>query len=147
MKVEINLDKSVAKGGAYAVINCCEITETVLEAQKYLLGLGSDEGVIIGSENGRTVIIERSELYLIRSENGKTQLVCKDKSYESPKPLKDFETLRGFMRISKSCIVNLKKLKHVEPHYSGLMLLQLKNGSKEYISRKYLPELKRWLGL
>ena len=30
---------------------------------------------------------------------------------------------------------------------SGLLLLCLKNGEKEYISRKYLPEFKRYLGL
>lgn len=147
MKVEIRIDSSISKSEINAVITCPEVTEAVLEAQRLLLGLGEDEAVITGMENGRTVIIERSELYAIKSENSRTQLVCKEKSFESPKPLKDFEGLRDFMRISKSCIVNLKKLKLVEPHYSGLMLLTLKNGSKEYISRKYLPDLKKYLGL
>lgn len=147
MKVEIRIDKSISKSEINALITCPEVTETVLEAQRLLLGLGEGETVITGTENGRTVIIERQELFAIKSENGRTQLVCKEKSFESPKPLKDFEGLRDFMRISKSCIVNLKKLKLVEPHYSGLMLLTLKNGSKEYISRKYLPDLKKYLGL
>lgn len=147
MKVEIKIDKSISKSETNALITCPEVTEAVLEAQRILLGLGEDEAVITGTENGRTVIIDRSELYAVKSENGRTLLVCKEKSFESPKPLKDFENLRDFMRISKSCIVNLKKLKLVEPHYSGLMLLTLKNGSKEYISRKYLPDLKNYLGL
>ena len=147
MKVEIRIDKSISKSEINALITCPEVTETVLEAQRLLLGLGEGETVITGMENGRTVIIDRSELYAVKSENGKTLLVCREKSYESPKPLKDFEGLRDFMRISKSCIVNLKKLKLVEPHYSGLMILELKNGSKEFISRKYLPDLKNYLGL
>ena len=147
MKVEIRIDKSISKSEINALITCPEVTEAVLEAQRLLLGLGEDEAVITGTENGRTVIIDRSELYAVKSENGRTLLVCKEKSFESPKPLKDFEGLRDFMRISKSCIVNLKKLKLVEPHYSGLMILELKNGSKEFISRKYLPDLKNYLGL
>ena len=149
MKVEIRIDKSISKSETSAVITCPEVTETVLEAQRLLLGLALDDGesVITGTESGRTVIIERSELYAVKSENGKTLLVCREKRLESQKPLKDFEGLRDFMRISKSCIVNLKKLKLVEPHYSGLMILELKNGSKEFISRKYLPDLKRYLGL
>ena len=147
MKVEIRIDKSISKSEINALITCPEVTETVLEAQRLLLGLGEGETVITGMENGRTVIIDRSELYAVKSENGRTLLVCKEKSFESPKPLKDFEGLRDFMRISKSCIVNLKKLKLVEPHYSGLMILELKNGSKEFISRKYLPDLKNYLGL
>lgn len=118
MKVEIRIDSSISKSEINALITCPEVTEAVLEAQRLLLGLGEDEAVITGMENGRTVIIERQELFAIKSENGRTQLVCKEKSFESPKPLKDFEGLRDFMRISKSCIVNLKKLKLVEPHYS-----------------------------
>lgn len=147
MKVEIRIDKSISKTETNAVITCPEVTEAVLEAQRLLLGIGESEAVITGTENGRTVIVERSELYAIRSEDGRTKLVLKEKTLESPRALREFEALKDFMRISKSCIVNLKKLKCVEPHLSGLMLLTLKNGAKDYISRKYLPDLKKYLGL
>jgi two-component system response regulator LytT len=30
---------------------------------------------------------------------------------------------------------------------SGMMLLKLKNGMKDYVSRKYLPSLKNYLGI
>ena len=54
---------------------------------------------------------------------------------------------RGFLRISKSAIVNLRCLDSVEPSMSGMMLLKLKNGMKDYVSRKYLPSLKNYLGI
>lgn len=48
----------------------------------------------------------------------------------------------GFLRISKSTIINLKYLDSVEPSFNRMMLVKLKNGSKDYVSRKYLPALK-----
>jgi DNA-binding LytR/AlgR family response regulator len=35
----------------------------------------------------------------------------------------------------------------IEPGFSGTLLLKLRNGNKDYVSRKYLPEFKRYLGL
>lgn len=49
------------------------------------------------------------------------------------------------MRVSKSVLVNLQYLDCVEPSFGGIMLLVLKNGCKDYISRKYLPAFKNIL--
>lgn len=51
------------------------------------------------------------------------------------------------MRISKGTLANLNYLDYVESTLGGLMLLVLKNGCKECISRKYLPTFKQYLGL
>ena len=53
----------------------------------------------------------------------------------------------GFMQISKSTLVNLSYMSNVEAGFSGTLLLKLKNGCKDYVSRKYLPEFKKYLGL
>ena len=52
-----------------------------------------------------------------------------------------------FLRINKSTLVNLRQLDYVEPTLGGLMLLVLKNGCRDHISRKYLPAFKQYLGL
>ena len=51
------------------------------------------------------------------------------------------------MQISKTTLVNLSYMDSIEPGFSGTLLLKLKNGSKDYVSRKYLPEFKKYLGL
>ena len=68
--------------------------------------------------------------------------ICMKRLYEAEEILG-----RGFLRISKSAIVNLRYLDSVEPSMSGMMLLKLKNGMKDYVSRKYLPSLKNYLGI
>ena len=51
------------------------------------------------------------------------------------------------MQISKTTLINLSYMDCIEPGFSGTLLLKLKNGSKDYVSRKYLPEFKKYLGL
>jgi DNA-binding LytR/AlgR family response regulator len=51
------------------------------------------------------------------------------------------------MQISKSTLINLSCMDCIEPGFSGTLLLKLKNGSKDYVSRTYLPEFKKYLGL
>lgn len=54
---------------------------------------------------------------------------------------------KDFMQVSKSAAINLKFLKSVEPYMNGVMVLNMKDGEKEYISRKYVPKLKEYLGI
>ena len=54
---------------------------------------------------------------------------------------------KRFMQISKSTLVNLSYMDSIEPGFSGTLLLKLKNGCREYVSRTYLPAFKKYLGL
>ena len=86
---------------------------------------------------------------MVRVENEKTYLVGENETYRTGKRLYEMSELlgAGFMQVSRSAIINLKYLESVEPSFNGVMLLHLKNGTSEYISRKYVPELKKYLGL
>ena len=86
---------------------------------------------------------------MARVENEKISVYGKAKVYSCSGRLYKIEELMGsgFLRISKSTIINLKYLDSVEPSFNGMMLVKLKNGSKDYVSRKYLPALKKYLGL
>ncbi len=35
----------------------------------------------------------------------------------------------------------------IEPGFSGTLLLKLKNGCRDYVSRTYLPKFRKYLGL
>ena len=52
-----------------------------------------------------------------------------------------------YMRISKSCIVNLKKIHSLKPDFGGKILATMENNEKLYISRQYVSVLKEKLGL
>ena len=43
--------------------------------------------------------------------------------------------------------LNARKIESVEAVFNGMMMLHMNNGSREYVSRIYLPDLKAFLGI
>lgn len=146
MKVEIKVLTEAQE--PYAVIYANEVS-TCIRQTADMIERAAGNKMITVTDNERIIVLRPEELYMIRAENEKTVVYAKTKRYISGKRLYEFEALlgSGFMRISKSTIVNLHQLDCVEPTLGGLMLLILKNGCKDYISRKYLPAFKKYLGL
>lgn len=100
-------------------------------------------------ESNDIVILQPKEIYMVRVENKDTIIYGKEHRYRSRKRLYEMQQQlgAGFMQISKSTLVNLSYMSNVEAGFSGTLLLKLKNGCKDYVSRKYLPEFKKYLGL
>ena len=83
-------------------------------------------------------------IFYIESENDKVfvytlnrKFQCKKKLYELENELPDY-----FSRISKSAILNLRKVEHYSPQLNGVMKAVLNNQQVVYISRKYLREIR-----
>ena len=145
MKVEIKVLPEAKE--PCAVIYASEITPEIRRAAALLEKEIPD--VIPVKENDSIIVLRPDEIYMVRVENEKTVVYTKTKRYDGGKRLYEFEEIlgKGFMRISKGTLANLNYLDYVESTLGGLMLLVLKNGCKECISRKYLPTFKQYLGL
>ena len=145
MKVEIKVLPEAKE--PYAVIYASEITPEIRRTAALLETKNS--GVVSVMENERIIVLRPDEIYMVRMENEKTVVYTKTKRHDGGKRLYEFEEIlgKGFMRISKGTLANLHYLDYVESTLGGLMLLVLKNGCKECISRKYLPAFKQYLGL
>lgn len=100
-------------------------------------------------KDGKTVLLEISFIYYIESVDKRTFVYTKENCYESKLRLYELEESLGsyFLRISKSMIVNLKKIKSVKSDLSGRMEASMLNGEKIVISRSYVKEIKRRLDL
>jgi DNA-binding LytR/AlgR family response regulator len=71
-----------------------------------------------------------------------TELQVKKKIYEIDMILSD----RGFFRVSKSTIINIREIKDISPWFGGRLLLRLKNGRDEIeVSRAYVADFKEYL--
>lgn len=145
MKVEIKISDDVPEPNI--VIYTKEITEEITQIAAAIKNATGK--VITVWDNGRIIVLRPEEIYMVRVENEKTAVYGKTQSYSCSKRLYEIQEIMGndFMRISKSVLINLKYLDCVEPSFNGVMLLKLKNGSKDYVSRKYLPALKNYLGI
>lgn len=147
MKIEMNVSSDITE--PYVVIHTGEITPQIQKLAAYIQNMGTAASAAIAVYNeDNIVIVSPEEIYMIVSQGRYVNVYCKDNEYLSKKCLYEFENIlqNNFIRISKTTLVNLQQIKRVEPSFNG-MLVVLKNGRKDYISRKYLPKFKKSLGI
>ena len=73
----------------------------------------------------------------------KTVYRCKEKLYELEELLEN----SSFVRISKSCILNIDYLESVKAVFNGKLEALLSNGEKVIINRHYVSAFKKKFGL
>ena len=135
--MKVNIDISAEYKEPFAVIHTDKVTE---EIQRMI-------DIFSTSETPVTAL--QKDIYMVRVEDGDTIIYGAKQRYRSRKRLYEVAQQLGkqFMQISKTTLINLSYMDSIEQGFSGTLLLKLKNGNKDYVSRKYLPEFKRYLGL
>lgn len=147
MKIEVNVSPDIAE--PYVAIYTAEVTAQIQKLASYIQNMETTATTAIAVYDAdNIVVLKPEEIFMIISMGRYVNVYSKDHTYLSKKCLYEFEdTLKnGFMRISKTTLINLQQIKRVEPSFNG-MLVVMKNGQKDYISRKYLPGFKKYLGL
>ena len=145
MKVRVDISDEYKE--PYAVIHTDKVTD---EIQRMIDLFSTNESPVTALQNEEDlVILQPEEIYMVRVENGDTIIYGEKQKYRSRKRLYEVGQQLGkrFMQISKSTLVNLSYMDSIEPGFSGTLLLKLKNGSRDYVSRTYLPAFKKYLGL
>ena len=144
--MQVILEKVNSKEEEQAVIKAVEITDEISGAVELLEG--DSKGFAVSRE-GKTYIIKASAVYYIESVDKKTFVYTKQGCYDCKYRLYELEVMLGgyFMRCSKSMIINLKKIRTVKSQISGRMDATLLNDEVIVISRGYVKEVKRRLGI
>ena len=129
------------------IIRCKEMDEHVL---KVISELKVGQRKLPGISDGVITMIEPARVYYFEGVDNKVFLYCKQNVYETKLKLYELEEEfknTNFFRASKSVILNVTKIKSVSPAYNGRFEALLFNGERVVISRQYVPELKKKLGL
>ena len=145
--MKVNIDISAEYKEPYAVIYTDKVTDEISRIADIL---GNNETPITALQNEEDIVVlQPKEIYMVRVEDGNTIIYGAKQKYRSRKRLYELADQLGkkFMQISKTTLVNLSYMDSIETGFSGTLLLKLKNGNKDYVSRKYLPEFKKYLGL
>lgn len=147
LKIEIKIDPQYKE--PQVTIFTAQLTPTI-QAAISLLQQENEAAILTGVANNKTYIIEPNSIIVIRTEG--RELVLYDEHENRlilNKPLYELERQLGndFIRISKSAIINLKKLKNITASFNGTMEIELILGMKEVISRMYRKQFKERLGV
>lgn len=129
------------------VIRCHEVNDEVLSIVKKLK---KNENIILGSNGNEVFRISVKDIFYIESVDNKTFIYCQNQVFDTKARLYELEEkLAGtkMFRCSKAMILNLAKVRSVAPTLNGRFEARLTNGENVIISRQYVPNLKKRLGM
>lgn len=105
---------------------------------------------VAARKDGETYLLRLDDICYFESVDGKTFAYTAQSVYETDLRLYQLEEELGrttFLRISKSVLLNLSHLRSVRSQSNGRMNGTLDNGEQIVISRRYVADLKKKLGL
>lgn len=109
-----------------------------------------DPQIISGSKNGKLEVLDKDDLFRIYASGGRVFAITENGKYTLRFRLYEIEGKLNpsqFVRISKSEIINLKKVKNFDLSFTGTICVELTNGMTTYVSRRYVSKIKRILGV
>lgn len=122
-----------------------ERTSLVCEIERLVTGMPQE---LIGYRENEIVRLDISRVDCFFSENNKIFALVEGERYSVRERLYVIEETVGssFIRINQSCIVNVSRIERFEASFSGALLVIMKCGYKDYISRRQLKNVKERIG-
>ena len=140
--MDVEIEKIGAGDRERVLIRCRAVTEEVREIEAFVK---SRQGSLSGVRDERQYEVAIADLYYIESVDGKTFLYTKDQVYETPYRVYELESLlkaNAFLRVSKSTLLNLMKIRSIQSALNGRFAAVLLSGEEVIISRSYVKGLK-----
>ncbi|MFT9057341.1 MAG: LytTR family DNA-binding domain-containing protein [Ethanoligenens sp.] len=146
MKVEFKLEPEL--DDPYAEIHAAELTRTIEEAMRLLVG--SPGKAFVGVLDKKSYLLDPKQIICffcegqyVYARTAEGRFSVRERIYEIEKQL----VSSSFLRISSSAIANVDKIESLEMSLNGTMRIAFKDGTSEYSSRRYVAKIKGFLGL
>lgn len=144
MKVKIDIDEN--HKGTSITITTDQWTE---ELQALVQQIQTEKPQrIFGIDGEQTILLQPEEIDFLYVENRKVYAALPKKRLEVRMKLFELEQIlhvHHFMRFSKSVLGNINNIQRFELSFSGNLCVYFISGNKEYVSRKYVTNIKERL--
>lgn len=117
---------------------------------RLIYAIKTNRSQLIGYNGDEMVPLRANEVFYFETVDNRVYACCEKSVYEIKQKLYELQELfesTDMLRISKAMIVNLSKITKIVPMLNGRLGAVLENGEKVVISRQYVPELKKKLGV
>ena len=105
-----------------------------------------DNAKVLVKQNNEYFQIDYQDIILFYSD--KKYIYCKTENgeYKINNSLNKIENEKNdFVRISKSCIINVKYLDSFDMGETGVIIAKMKDGTKEVVSRRRVKEILKYI--
>lgn len=145
MKITIKEDKQITE--TEITVLCREMTAELAEIISHISLV---DHTFAGQREGETFFVPMRDIYYFETVDGKIFFYTERDVYESAARLYKIEenlANTSFARISKTTIANLKKMRSIRPMENSRLVATMLNGEKLIVSRQYVSEIKKKLGV
>lgn len=148
MKVHINIIPPEAEEEVHFHIH--GINESITQAMQLLTAPSMEVKHLLGKVDEKYYKIDIQDVFYIESIDRKVFAYTQNQALELSEKLYVLEeqlSASSFVRVTKSMLLNVDKIYSFYPRLSGNLEALLVNHEKVVISRRYVSDLKRKLGL
>lgn len=145
--LKLKIEQSDEYSEAEIIIRCNCIDKNL---QRIIEQIQLSKFMLTAYKDDSTILLKSDVVFYLESVDEKTFIYCKSEVYSSPMKLYELEEMlkkSTFVRVSKSCILNIDYLESVRPLLNGKMEATLSNNEKIIINRHYVSEFKKKFGL
>ncbi|MBE5891116.1 MAG: LytTR family transcriptional regulator [Lachnospiraceae bacterium] len=138
MKIRIETDERLEEDEI--IIRCRELNEETLELQRQLQSLIKSQATLSVSHGELDYFLKYPEIIFMETDGNRLAVHTKDKIFSTKQKLYELEELLPpyFMRVSKSCILNIKEIRSIHKNITGASEIEFAASSKKaYVSRNY----------
>ncbi len=145
MKIAIEIDSQVTD--TQITISCGSLTP---EIEKIIATLRMLDQQMTVMRDEEAFILDVAGIVYVESVDRKTFVYTEKECFESKLRLYEIEEQlcrSGFLRASKSCLVNLRYIRSLKAELNRRIRITLENNEQLIVSRQYADELKHRLGV
>jgi DNA-binding LytR/AlgR family response regulator len=147
---------SLIEHGMETVPNCINIIfkeyspKMILELLKESGYFKTSVSHLIGTSGDGIELIPLNEVIYIEGINNDTFIHTKNHEFSAKQKLYELESSlkqKMFVRVSKSYIVSISKIKKIRPTFNGKLLLLMNEGTNLEVTRHYIGDFRKILGM
>lgn len=112
--------------------------------------LESYNHVLMGYSDDNITLLQYNEIYRIYTENQKVFAVTNKGKYLLKERLYEIEIMLSrhqFIKVSRFEIINVMQIQELENLYSGNIKIIFKYGESTFVSRRFVSQIKKKLGI
>lgn len=146
MKITVEVDENLTENEI--VIRCSEFNEDMQSIQRTLLGITKEVKTLVFYKGEKEYYLPIDKILFFETEDKIINAHTVKDVYQTKYKLYELEEILPtyFIRVSKSTILNLRKVYSISRNLSSASLVMFQNTHKQvYVSRRYYKNLKEQL--
>lgn len=148
IKINTNINNELNNDEIEININASKQSDTLNKIIENLQSISDNIETIIGEKDNKISIIDVQEIMCFYSREQNNYCKTKNTEYKIKKKLYELEenlNKKEFIRISNSCIVNIKYIESFDLSRIGNIIIRFCNGATENVSKRRISSVMKFL--